>query len=173
MPFCSKCGAKLDEKAKFCPNCGTPVAPPPRREPERRTERKRPPVSKEFAKIAVIVIIAIIVLGIIYGLLPRIIHVGRELGETVNPTNVEITSRNIRTGNIGLDYVAWVDVSIHNKGGPGTVVVWAEVTQGSNSWKKSMSNYLDSQQSRDLTFTFRKIGFWTTKSIHYRVWVED
>ncbi len=26
MPYCRKCGAKLDETARFCPVCGTPVA---------------------------------------------------------------------------------------------------------------------------------------------------
>jgi hypothetical protein len=26
MPYCRKCGAKLDETARFCPACGTPVA---------------------------------------------------------------------------------------------------------------------------------------------------
>ena len=25
MPYCRKCGAKLDETARFCPTCGTPV----------------------------------------------------------------------------------------------------------------------------------------------------
>jgi len=27
MPFCSKCGAKISEGAKFCPNCGAPLLP--------------------------------------------------------------------------------------------------------------------------------------------------
>ena len=26
MPFCSNCGAKLEDGAKFCPNCGAKVA---------------------------------------------------------------------------------------------------------------------------------------------------
>ena len=26
MPVCSKCGAELDEAAKFCMECGTPVS---------------------------------------------------------------------------------------------------------------------------------------------------
>jgi len=25
MSFCTKCGKKLDESAKFCPSCGTPL----------------------------------------------------------------------------------------------------------------------------------------------------
>lgn len=27
MPYCWKCGAELNEEAKFCPNCGTLIAP--------------------------------------------------------------------------------------------------------------------------------------------------
>jgi uncharacterized membrane protein YvbJ len=26
MPYCRKCGAKLDESDKFCPACGSPIA---------------------------------------------------------------------------------------------------------------------------------------------------
>lgn len=25
MPFCSNCGTKLEDSAKFCPSCGTPA----------------------------------------------------------------------------------------------------------------------------------------------------
>ena len=25
MPFCEKCGAKMEEEAKFCPSCGAGV----------------------------------------------------------------------------------------------------------------------------------------------------
>jgi len=170
MPYCWKCGTELDEDAKFCPACGTAVVPLTEPE-ERRMRKERPQVSKEIAKIAAIVVISIIVIGLVVGLLPTLFHVGREFGQTINPPNVEITSRSIRTGLDGLDYVAWVDVSVHNHGGPGTIVVWAEIRQGSSSWKKSMSIYLESQESRDLTFTFREVGFWTTETIYYRVWV--
>jgi len=31
---------------------------------------------------------------------------------------VEIISKNVRTGFIGLDYTLWIDVSVHNYGGP-------------------------------------------------------
>ena len=41
MPFCSKCGAELDEGTKFCPSCGTPVGPPVAK-PERRKAERRP-----------------------------------------------------------------------------------------------------------------------------------
>jgi len=44
--------------------------------------------------------------------------------QRVQPPSVRVTSKNLRTGTIGLEYVAWVDVSVHNSGGPGTVTVW-------------------------------------------------
>ncbi len=58
MPYCSKCGAELDEGVKFCPTCGTPVGPPTKPE-RRRIERGRRPISTLLA----IVLIVIIVVG--------------------------------------------------------------------------------------------------------------
>lgn len=87
------------------------------------------------------------------------------------PPNVEVTSKNARTGYIGLDYTLWVDASVHNSGGAGTVTVWAKVTQGSNEWTKSQSIYLDAQGSRELTFEFKEISFWSLDSSYYSVWV--
>jgi len=91
--------------------------------------------------------------------------------QRIAPPSVQVTSKNLRTGTVGLDYVAWVDVSVHNSGGPGSVTVWVEVMQGSDVWKKSQTIYLDAKGSRDLTFEFREVGFWTTNPIYYRVWV--
>jgi len=39
MPYCHKCGTKLEEDAKFCHVCGTPVGPAPVAAPARRRER--------------------------------------------------------------------------------------------------------------------------------------
>jgi len=56
MPYCWKCGTKLDEDANFCPTCGTPVAPQVT-EPERR----RPISTLPVVLIALLVIAAIFV----------------------------------------------------------------------------------------------------------------
>src|SRR4030067_1437413 len=61
MPYCRKCGAKLDENAKFCNICGTPVAPvstvtPPRAAPQ--------PVRKAPFPLAAIILIAILVFAV-------------------------------------------------------------------------------------------------------------
>jgi len=170
MTYCRKCGSELRDDARSCPGCGVSVTVTDS-EPQRRSMDKHG-VSREVAKIVIVVIVGILVVAIVLGALPTLFQSGRQIGETINPTNVIITSQNLRTGNSGLDYVAWVDVSFHNDGGPGTVVVWVQVTQGSNSWKKSQSTQLDSQGSRDLTLYFPEVGLWTTQSISYRVWIE-
>ena len=82
------------------------------------------------------------------------------------PPDIEITSTNTRSGAKGLDYVGYVDISVYNSGGKGTITVWVEVTQGSNSWKKTQSVYLDHQGSANLTFEFREVGIlrsWTAR----------
>ena len=60
MLYCSKCGAKLDEEAKFCPTCGVPVGPP-EAEPERRRKERRPISTLAIVLIALLVIAAGIV----------------------------------------------------------------------------------------------------------------
>lgn len=74
------------------------------------------------------------------------------------PPDIEITSTNSRSGTKGFDYVGYVDVSVYNSGGKGTITVFVEVTQGSNTWKKTKSVYLDQQGSADLTFEFAEVG---------------
>lgn len=34
MSYCSKCGAKIPESAKFCPNCGVPAPEPQPSQPQ-------------------------------------------------------------------------------------------------------------------------------------------
>jgi len=61
MPYCSKCGAELDEDAKFCPACGTPAGPPviePKRRRIRR-ERRRP-----ISTLAIVLIVLLVILPV-------------------------------------------------------------------------------------------------------------
>ena len=37
MAYCEKCGASLSKEAQFCPNCGTPVTRPGKKEPATQT----------------------------------------------------------------------------------------------------------------------------------------
>ena len=90
----------------------------------------------------------------------------------ISPPDPVVTSSNVRTSVEGLHYYTYVDVSVHNYGGKGTVVVWATVSQGNNQWTKSQSVYLDEKGSRNLVFSFIEPSFWSSAPIYSRVWVE-
>jgi hypothetical protein len=114
------------------------------------TEAKNAGMSTRSKRLVVwgivgITIVVVVMLLLVYGL------GGVMQGfQRIAPPSVQVTSKNLRTGTVGLDYVAWVDVSVHNSGGPGTVTVWVEIMQGSDIWKKSQTIYLDAKGSRDL-----------------------
>jgi hypothetical protein len=60
MPYCSKCGAKLEEEARFCHVCGTPVAPV--------TVPAMPRRRRPFL-LPVIILIVILLTAIVFGAL--------------------------------------------------------------------------------------------------------
>jgi uncharacterized membrane protein YvbJ len=67
LPYCRRCGTKLDEDAHFCHRCGTPVAvyvPPPARAVPDRPIRKEPVVIAAVALIAIL-LVAVVVVAII------------------------------------------------------------------------------------------------------------
>jgi len=63
MPYCHKCGAKLDEDARFCHVCGTPVVPVAATRPTAPT-RRRP-----FYILPVAILIAVLLSAIVIGAL--------------------------------------------------------------------------------------------------------
>jgi ribosomal protein L40E len=71
MPYCRKCGAQLDEQARFCPKCGTPVN---QQAPQSyRTKRNKP-----FPIALIAVIAAVLALGLV--LLPLFLGQWSPLG---------------------------------------------------------------------------------------------
>ena len=90
----------------------------------------------------------------------------------VSPPDPAITSTNVRTSVEGLHYYTYVDVSVHNYGGKGTVVVWTTVSQGNKQWTKSQTVYLDERGSMNLVFSFIEPSFWDSNPIYARTWVE-
>jgi len=64
MPYCYKCGAKLEEDANFCHVCGTPVGAPAMAAPARR--RERTPYLLPITVLITIVVVAIVAGAIIF-----------------------------------------------------------------------------------------------------------
>lgn len=90
----------------------------------------------------------------------------------VNPTDVEIIGRSTRTGFEGFDYVMYVDVTVDNRGGESKATIWVSLTQGGNQWTKNQAIYLSQRETRDLTFSFNEVSFWSISDLNYRIWIE-
>ena len=125
---------------------------------ERRLKVGTEESSEVLKGLTIGIVIAVVAMVVVILFLPQI----REAIERAPPPSVSVTSNSIRTGNIGLDYVAWVDVSVHNYGGAGKSTIWVRVNQGDSGWTKPKTVNLDAKESEDLTFEFREVGFWTT-----------
>jgi len=112
LPFCRRCGTKLDESAKFCQKCGTPVvtfAPAAPAKPDKPL-RKEPLVITSIVLIAILVS-AVIVSAIIFAPFSPISfnqtnqdsHSGintLNLNFQANTAQVTITTQNINNQNI-------------------------------------------------------------------------
>ena len=104
MPYCWRCGAKLEEDAKVCAVCGTPVSPTPT---EPRGRRRAQPISP----VAIILIAIIAVAAILIGLTFIPIY-------EVTPVNSQIsipgkTGVNILNLNVDVD-VGHVNIHFEN-----------------------------------------------------------
>jgi hypothetical protein len=71
----------------------------------------------------------------------------------------EITGHSLRSGFEGPDYVVYVDVSVYNRGGPGTVTVYVRFTPILSEYshlflQKTQDIHLESEESQNLTIKF-------------------
>jgi uncharacterized membrane protein len=83
-----------------------------------------------------------------------------------------IEGRNLRTAVEGLDYVAYIDVTVKNDGdAAGAATVYVKVMQGGNYWQKDTSVYLNSGETKTVTLRFSEVGLWTANPISYDVWL--
>jgi len=89
MPYCRRCGAKLDDDAKYCYHCGTPVnppahsaspTPPPKQEPLRR--------NPFFIPIIIIIVVAVSALVIAIVLSAPLLPVDFNDTSQINQPNV-------------------------------------------------------------------------------------
>ena len=83
-----------------------------------------------------------------------------------------VTSKVLRTGYKGIDYVVWIDTIIYNSGDAGSQIVSCQVNQDDNEYMQSKRIYLDSRRSVSLTFEFSEYSWWSSDGGSYRVWVE-
>ena len=63
MPYCRRCGTKLDEDAHFCHKCGTPVATYSYTSPTPTASLK--PITKDSVVIGAIVLVSILIVGVV------------------------------------------------------------------------------------------------------------
>lgn len=66
MPYCRKCGAQVDEDAKFCPKCGTLIASPPAKIEERIERPRREPLGFIAIVLISILVIAVVVAALVF-----------------------------------------------------------------------------------------------------------
>ena len=90
------------------------------------------------------------------------------------PPNAAVVNAKLRTDWVNDDYVAWIDVTIHNSGGKGLVTVYVEVYQDFGiqevTLPDSQTVAIGEGESKDLTFEFTEVG--DVVPIVYNVWIE-
>jgi predicted membrane protein len=119
LPYCPKCGAKLEEYDRFCPKCGTPAisAPPTAPSLPKQSARPLPPLRKDpliLAGIALIVILVTAVVAAVFLVAPMSTWDFSRSLEDKTP-NVETLNLNFET-NIGEVNVTPLEVGNNNIG---------------------------------------------------------
>jgi hypothetical protein len=89
----------------------------------------------------------------------------------LNRPNPQIILLDGHDGFQGVNYVAYVDVSVKNNGGDGWVTVYAEIEGAGKYEKKEQRIYMASGETKQLQFVF-DISFWNAlfSSLNYRAW---
>lgn len=119
MPYCRKCGAKLDETARFCPACGTPVTA------AAAATKPTAPKRKTFYVLPVAILIAVLISAVVIGALFFL---------PVYPVNFNQTNQvpEADTDNLFLDFqVDVAQVSIFFENLPGNMAVLNVTADGS------------------------------------------
>jgi len=96
LPYCRKCGSKLEENAHFCDKCGTPIITLTPPLPPTATNRS---IRHDQIFVASMVVIAIVVLAIIIGaaIFVGFFHVN--FGQNnANQQNLNTVSMNFQDG---------------------------------------------------------------------------
>ena len=159
MPYCRKCGAKLEETARFCHVCGTPVAPVERVAVTKPVApiRRRPVYLLPVTVLIAILITAVIITAIIF--LP-VTHVN------LNETR-QLDSK-VGVNNLALDFQAdAAQVNIFFENLPGKMLLLNVTTSG---WTGLLG---DPAKSVAITFyneTINDTAMATSRVSHANIW---
>jgi hypothetical protein len=119
-----------------------------------------------------IVLAIVIISGVLISNLSSLLVAENNPENTVNSApKVEITSQNLRMQSVE-EHLAYVDASVHNNGGSGTVEIHASITDGINSLYGNETIYINKDESKDLTFTFSEINFSNLTDVNAYIWIE-
>lgn len=138
-------------------------------------ESKKP--SNKLERARTLMIAEAIILVSILAVVSTLARTGTQIVDNANPPIPVIMSQNARTAMIGGDFCMVVYAKIKNGGGPGTVMVVARVgyeTSSVNTFERTGSVYLNSNETRDLTFIFPEViplPCGNRHSIRCNVWV--
>lgn len=119
MPYCRKCGTKLEDYDRFCPKCGTPVfaAPPPAPSSSNQPVCPVPPLRKDPLILASIGLVVILVTAVVVAVLLAAPMSTWDFSRSLEDEtpNVETLNLNFET-NIGEVNVTPLEVGNNNIG---------------------------------------------------------
>ena len=98
MPYCRRCGTKLDETARFCQKCGTPVATYV--SPAPSTPMK--PIKNDPIMIVAVALVAILVVGVVVAALLAAPFSTVNFGQTYQDNTININKLNLNVQTEGL-----------------------------------------------------------------------
>jgi hypothetical protein len=105
LPYCRKCGAKLEEDAKFCYNCGTPVLTYnyASSHPQPQRPIRRDPILVAGIIIVVILISAVVVTALFFASVQS--YSFGQTNEVVTQSNVTVLNLNFRADNAKINII--------------------------------------------------------------------
>lgn len=127
--------------------------------------------NKKALLIVSVVLAVIIVVGVLVSTLPSLLKTTSTPQDTVIAPKVEILSTTLRAAPID-EHLAYVDVSMNNTGGDGTVILCGSIGDESNSFYGNQTMTIRSQESMNLTLTFSDVTFSDFSKVYAYAWIQ-
>jgi flagellar basal body-associated protein FliL len=131
----------------------------------------KPKQSRKALVIVALALAVIIVVGVLVSSLPSILKTTSNSKETVIAPKVEITSTTLRAAPVE-EHLAYLDLSLNNTGGDGTVIVRASIGDEVNSYYANQTIHIKSQETMNLTLTFSEVTFSDFSQVHAYPWIQ-